>query len=905
MLVFLMKMDGPAPGAQEKPLRAAADEIRFSIAPAEVKIMLESGERQPFYLGPVDLAIYIQKKTEAARAGSPLALKPVTTPVFGLEVPGQAGIALPSAGKARTADFRIDDNLGEFSKNLNPEIGQLLHTGDYAAALELITQAKLAMGSAQYSASNRLAQAGLDGVAEQLNLRFEEARKPLDTWETFCRLMASLYQPEREKPAHPLQAFDSMDPGRLASLIGAEGYAQMRSFFSLYEQVASPAAMEYSRQASEGLQEGFLAAESGLRALAADIRKVKSDEKPEELAERWHLPYAGRLALLQSLMGAYAQAAEDYQNAALLDMAQNNRLGSALASEPRYQAMDESQKAELGIGYENLAALKSAAAASQREGMARLDSMGRQPPAWAAWAATRPGTDPEHLLRSPDLGYFALCKSLGGLLPALADERKAQAPIFYDALKVRQLGRVLDFENALGPKMDVSSRVKDLARAAGERMVSGELSYVDIPHLMADFEKELGGHYASVGREMETGIMASKLFHPKTESDVQESVQALGQMYGKDALMLVAAGLAFGKSTRPLSQLLMNALVAWDVYDKDYAGAGTVLLAMYGGSRIPVLNRALPFGPQLQALAAGKMAVDGFSAAAQSAGELRYGFSGPAIFDAASSVMMGLIVPAYHGQVELKQARGFCEAVADMAGKADFSKIPVPFAMMVQAPVPDQRIGRDHWLSRKPVPNTRLYITTFMSMAPENVRMWDPNGNQMNFATRRQMSVGGPMATVLLKEGSRVRIRNSDGSAYDFTVKEGYLQRAANAKEEPARKAEAPGPDYGRKAEAPGPEYKAAKTAGGEAQEKAGGPQGGAGARTPASAARLPPKTAAYDAYEELGLPRTASVEEIRAARRKWVQTHQGAFNGTDPVAEAKYKAINAEILRRTPAIKK
>lgn len=47
------------------------------------------------------------------------------------------------------------------------------------------------------------------------------------------------------------------------------------------------------------------------------------------------------------------------------------------------------------------------------------------------------------------------------------------------------------------------------------------------------------------------------------------------------------------------------------------------------------------------------------------------------------------------------------------------------------------------------------------------------------------------------------------------------------------------------------------------------------------------------DHYATLGVPRTASQKEIRAAFRKLARTHHPDVNGGDPAAEARFKAIN------------
>ncbi|VVB57246.1 Chaperone protein DnaJ [uncultured archaeon] len=700
MLAFLLR-NGPSPnstpgsGIQTAP---PADEIRVAHQGSEVNIKLESGEQQAFHLSPFYFNVKIEREAKQANSGPYPTVKPSNSVFFGAESPPSVSQSLysltTSGGMGNVSAFHLSDNLDEFVQSLNADIAKLLHAGDYAGALELVKQARYAMASAQNSVSDSLLKMGLGDVKEEVGVRFEKAQKPLNAWDSFCSLMASLYQTGGPGPLSPLQTFEALDRTDLVYLMGEGAYGQIRNFLILYEQAREPVALHYSQYASHSLKDGFAAAEKGLGELAADIQKFRQlcasgaeSSEFEKLAERWHLPYSSRLGLLSNLIGLYNQAAVSYQNVAVLDMVQNNRLDAVLDADPQYRAMGGEEQAALRQGYVDLAGRYSEAVETRRVGMAALYSLGCQPARWASFVPTVPDTKPDELLTASDLGYFALCQTLGLLLPGVGDERKQQGPLFYDALKVRQLGMAMDFDETMGQKRDVTSRTRDLAKAAGETMVRGEMSYVDIPHLMKNFEKELAGQYASVGREVATGAMIDKLLRPQSNNDLEESVEALGQMYGKQALMMAAGGLALFKGSRPVSQFLMNALVAWDIYDKDYVGAGTVLMAMYGSRRIPLLGRTLPFGAEMQALATGKMTIDGFKMAAQSLGELKYGASGPALFDATAGVMMGLVIPIYHGQVQMKNIENFYSQVAQFVRETGVEGVAragfVPFAMHV------------------------------------------------------------------------------------------------------------------------------------------------------------------------------------------------------------------------------
>ena len=556
-----------------------------------------------------------------------------------------------SANESGARHFELDDNLGQYCTSVGYESTRLMMEGDFRAASELLLQAMKILQMATEKANGDL-QLSVPGVSDAISAKIQETGSDLQALYSVSRLVLSTYSADDSISDRPFLDYQNLPGARLAEIMGVGTYASIGFYLSDFEKTRAPQPFMYSSIVSTGRKEQFLAAEKGMDDLKHDIewaRRCGADGL-EWISEKWGLETDSRFEILNRLVTMHVAAGQYYQSASLVDIGEAG-LNGALGKLPGYNELSVDDKALLKLQYQRM--IKAAKAGLEGQ-MAPLSAY--------AFSA---GENPSDYKLLSDPCSFGLVKALSNST-AEKPWPAEQSRYAHDVVLLRNLEDISKYKEAFSgagkilPENSILRTVEGLCIQAFRKEVKeGDMiavQFKDAWHLRENFKEQLAGRYGAATRELQNseawkGIKAAFIDQSATLGDFADASQVLFSNFGKTGLLLGSVACNFSKNpiAKVASKAMMYSIAAWDAYDGNYAGSATLLLGMHGAA-IPLVGRGA------QTLAVAKMTFDGIRGAfdARSAAG-KYGAGPTEIFDGINSVLIGILLPSYHGYKSAKE----------------------------------------------------------------------------------------------------------------------------------------------------------------------------------------------------------------------------------------------------------
>lgn len=611
-----------------------------------------------------------------------------------------------------------NDNLEAYAKAAGMQAATFLQKGEFKIAYEMMKNASDNLASAEREMSGVLSENIGPEAAEEFRKRLGDSLSRLVATEHALEILLSANSASEFGnigPGNALSNFLGLPPQQINSVLGANAYQGILAYLAEADAVAN-CDFGFMREVSQPLAGIFSVAEKSLRNLKDDIARGATCDDTElaEISKKWGIEFENRMVTLSTLRKIFLSSTDALRTSALLDMEANGTLEAALARNPDYALLSFEKKEELLGAYHRMAAEareKALGAMGENYRLADAAYEGRtapppkgRPGGAAAILPSRSWHDRPLdlfksnnrelflLLQSKDAAKYLAYTSLVGLVPG--DGRSvatagANHEAWQTAVGIRNLNKALGFEKSLagnGFGFEEKKWAARIAKAGLLRMVDlGEGHISERPQDIAkNFDSEMAYACQIAYKEMGLQNYTSKISQGISNSDlseVWEGTKGMFSLYGKDALTLIGVGLMLAKGTRPFGKLIITGIATYDIWEGNVL-QGTVLLAGMYGNAIPKIGNAI------SQMAAMKMCYDGFSQASESIRRMAvYGATVSGTIDTGNSVLMGMLLPAYHGYAGVRSARNSFETALEMYEASGLKFAPLGMQVSIEAPI--------------------------------------------------------------------------------------------------------------------------------------------------------------------------------------------------------------------------
>ena len=625
-------------------------------APRTLTITRENGKKESIELPGIVIRAKFNDENIISAASFPSG----SSKEFGGFYTSPAGTG--SSGKENAANFQIEENLSLFCDRVKYEASRLMLEGDFGAAKELLSQASGILHFVSERASWQLGENGWQ-VFKAIEGKIGSAGKDLVSLGAVSALVLSTYSKDQQLPSSISDSYSKIPKESIIKSLGEEAYKNIGIYLQNYAQALARDPYAYSTISTQENKEYFSAIEKGLAEIRVDIVLAKGASQSElaEIARKWGIASESRFEVVGRLVARYSTGTAYYESTSLLDMDRQG-LDNALAKNPEFSKLSPDEQARNKIACN--ARIESAKEGFKEQAKPFLNY---------AMCAGEKASDYTLLTDPRRLG---LVQALSNVSPEAklwnAFDKNTFSPFAGEVSLLRNLSDISKLESSFrqgeterllkGTKLELSGSIEGLSvEAFKTSSKSGDLVQIEIsePRMAREqFQKELAGRYASLSREIQTSdswkaIEASMANPNATFDDVAGSMGTLFENYGRTGLLLASVVLNMSKHplAKAVSETFMIGLSAWDAYDGNYLGAATLLVGMYG-SAIPGIGKGL------QTFAVAKMTYDGAVGAVGAISSMKkYGATANEAFDAANAVLVGLLLPTYHGFARAEQMK--------------------------------------------------------------------------------------------------------------------------------------------------------------------------------------------------------------------------------------------------------